>query len=76
MKILKPNPVFGVDLTTLMKRDGQEVSSVVIKCAEAIEASGLRTIGIYRLSGTSTQIQSLKSSFDRGIEKRTFDKRQ
>lgn len=48
-----------------MQRDGKEVPAVVVKCAEAIEASGLKTVGLYRISGTSTQIQRLKSSFDR-----------
>jgi hypothetical protein len=49
-----------------MQRDGQEVPLVVIKCAEAVEASGLKTVGLYRISGTSTHIQKLKNSFDRG----------
>lgn len=65
LNVLKPNPVFGVDLTRLMQRDGQEVPAVVIKCAEAVEATGLKTVGLYRVSGTSTQIQRLKSAFDR-----------
>ncbi|KAI8983009.1 Rho GTPase activation protein [Pilobolus umbonatus] len=65
INILKPNPVFGVDLTRLMQRDKQEVPMIVKKCAEAIEAHGLRTVGIYRVSGTSTQIHRLKNEFDR-----------
>lgn len=65
MNVLKPNPVFAVDLTKLMQRDGQEVPLVVVKCTEAVEASGLKTVGLYRISGTSTQIQRLKSLFDR-----------
>ncbi|KAI7895986.1 Rho GTPase activation protein [Mucor mucedo] len=65
LNVLKPYPVFGVDLTKLMQRDGQEVPMVVVKCAEAIEASGLKTVGLYRISGTSTQIQRLKGIFDR-----------
>ncbi|KAI8646362.1 Rho GTPase activation protein [Parasitella parasitica] len=65
LNVLKPNPVFGVDLTRLMLRDGQEVPAVVIKCAEAVEATGLKTVGLYRVSGTSTQIQRLKSALDR-----------
>jgi hypothetical protein len=49
-----------------MKRDGRDVPLFVEKCVEAIEAQGLKTVGIYRLSGTSTQIQRLKNQFDRG----------
>jgi hypothetical protein len=48
-----------------MQRDGQEVPAVVVKCTEAVEASGLKSVGLYRISGTGTQIQRLKSSFDR-----------
>lgn len=51
-----------------MQRDGQEIPSIVIKCAEAVEKSGLNTVGLYRISGTSTQIQRLKSAFDRSCE--------
>ncbi|RCH80413.1 hypothetical protein CU098_003343, partial [Rhizopus stolonifer] len=65
MSILKPNPVFGVELTKLMQRDGQEVPLFLVKCIEAIEASGLKNEGLYRISGTGTHIQRLKSSFDR-----------
>lgn len=65
MNVLKPNPVFAVDLTKLFQRDGNEVPLVVSRCAEAVEASGLKTVGLYRISGTGTQIQRLKSLFDR-----------
>lgn len=48
-----------------MERDKQEIPLVVVRCAEAVENAGLNTVGLYRISGTSTQIQRLKSSFDR-----------
>ncbi|ORZ22484.1 Rho GTPase activation protein [Absidia repens] len=60
-----PNPVFGVDLNTLMTRDQQEVPWILRKCAEAVEMYGLNVVGIYRLSGTNSQIQKLKGAFDR-----------
>ncbi|GAA5810617.1 hypothetical protein MFLAVUS_004040 [Mucor flavus] len=65
LNILKPNPVFAVDLIKLMERDKQEIPLIVVRCAEAVENAGLNTVGLYRVSGTSTQIQRLKSSFDR-----------
>jgi hypothetical protein len=66
------NPVFGVDLNTLMTRDQQEVPWILRKCAEAVETYGLNVVGIYRLSGTNSQIQKLKGAFDRG-KKRNMD---
>ncbi|OBZ83191.1 Beta-chimaerin [Choanephora cucurbitarum] len=65
LSILRPNPVFSVDLTKLMQRDGHEVPLFLTKCVEAIESSGLKTEGLYRVSGTGTHIQRLKNSFDR-----------
>lgn len=53
-----------------MQRDGHEVPLVVVKCVEAVESTGLKSVGIYRVSGTSTQIQRLKNDFDRGKETR------
>jgi hypothetical protein len=63
---LNPNPAFGIDLAVLMKRDGHQVPLVVQKCTEAVEKYGLKCIGIYRESGTGTQIQKLKADFNRG----------
>ncbi|KAG2186724.1 hypothetical protein INT44_002950 [Umbelopsis vinacea] len=63
--VLNPNPVFGVDLAILMDRDREEVPVILRKCAEAVETYGLNTVGIYRVSGTNTQIQKLKGAFDR-----------
>ncbi|KAH8553440.1 Rho GTPase activation protein [Umbelopsis sp. PMI_123] len=63
--VLNPNPVFGVDLALLMERDREEVPVILRKCAEAVETYGLNTVGIYRVSGTNTQIQKLKTAFDR-----------
>ncbi|KAI9030019.1 Rho GTPase activation protein [Phycomyces nitens] len=65
LHVLNPNPVFGVELNTLMERDKNEVSLILTKCCEAVDAYGLNTVGLYRISGTNTQIQRLKASFDR-----------
>ncbi|KAI7862863.1 Rho GTPase activation protein [Spinellus fusiger] len=65
LHVLNPNPVFGVDLNTLMERDRDEVPLIVKKCSEVVEAYGLNTLGLYRVSGTNTHIQRLKAAFDR-----------
>ncbi|WRT69264.1 uncharacterized protein IL334_006248 [Kwoniella shivajii] len=59
---------FGVDLGEQLTRDGVEVPKVVEKCAQAIEAYGLDSMGIYRLSGTTSRVQALKNALDKDVE--------
>ena len=56
--------MFGVSLEDLFDRDQAAVPLVVIQCILAVDTFGLDVEGIYRLSGTSSHIQRLKSSFD------------
>lgn len=60
-------PTFGVDLGEQMARDNVEVPRVLVKCCEAIEQHGLDSMGIYRLSGTTSKVQRLKGYLDRGV---------
>ncbi|GAA5850966.1 hypothetical protein JCM3766R1_003960 [Sporobolomyces carnicolor] len=61
-------PTFGVDLGEQMMRDAVETPRVLEKCAEAIERHGLDSMGIYRLSGTTSRVQRLKLALDRDLE--------
>ncbi|BGP41630.1 Rho GTPase-activating protein [Rhodotorula kratochvilovae] len=61
-------PTFGVDLGEQMARDNVDVPRVLEKCAEAIELHGLDSMGIYRLSGTTSRVQRLKAALDRDLE--------
>lgn len=60
------NPVFGVSLEDLFRRDGSAVPMVVYQCLQAVDLFGLEVEGIYRLSGTATHIAQMKSMFDNG----------
>ena len=62
----KTRPTFGVDLAEQMARDGVEIPLIMEKCCAAIEKYGLRSQGIYRISGMMTKIQRLKERLDRG----------
>ncbi|SCZ87902.1 BZ3500_MvSof-1268-A1-R1_Chr2-3g05370 [Microbotryum saponariae] len=61
-------PTFGIDLGEQMARDGVEIPRVLEKCCEAIELHGLDSMGLYRLSGTTSRVQRLKLALDRDIE--------
>ncbi|KAK2865438.1 hypothetical protein FQN49_003572 [Arthroderma sp. PD_2] len=58
------NPVFGVTLEDLFKRDGTAIPMVVYQCIQAVELFGLNVEGIYRLSGNANHITHMKSMFD------------
>ncbi|EEQ35267.1 Rho GTPase-activating protein [Microsporum canis] len=58
------NPVFGLTLDELFKRDGTAIPMVVYQCIQAVELFGLNVEGIYRLSGNANHIAHMKSLFD------------
>lgn len=59
---------FGVDLGLQMQRDGADVPRVLEKCAETIDMYGLDSVGIYRLSGTTSRVQRLKARLDANVD--------
>lgn len=61
-------PTFGVHLTEQMLRDNMELPKIVEKCCKHIQERGLDVVGIYRLSGTTSKVQKLKSLFDRDVD--------
>ncbi|PPQ63369.1 hypothetical protein CVT24_005634 [Panaeolus cyanescens] len=69
----KGRPTFGVDLGEQMARDNVEVPLIVVKCCEAIEKYGIRSQGIYRVSGMTSKVQSLKRTLDRDLDAIDFD---
>ncbi|KAF2856568.1 Rho GTPase-like protein activator [Plenodomus tracheiphilus IPT5] len=58
------NPVFGITLEDLFRRDGSPVPMVVYQCIQAVDLYGLEVEGIYRIPGTSSHIQQMKALFD------------
>ncbi|XP_018567197.1 beta-chimaerin isoform X1 [Anoplophora glabripennis] len=61
--------VFGIELTTLLSAYKAELPFVVTKCVAEVEARGLTTEGIYRLSGFAEEIDAIKMALDKDGEK-------
>ncbi|XP_063695324.1 rho GTPase-activating protein 27-like isoform X6 [Bolinopsis microptera] len=57
--------VFGCPLAKLCTRQKVAVPRVLTDCVEAIEYRGLKSGGMYRISGNSASIQKLRFKFDR-----------
>lgn len=55
---MKPWFLFG------LRQEGVLVPHVVRRCVEEVERRGMDEVGIYRISGTTSEISALKSAFD------------
>ncbi|PFH51020.1 hypothetical protein AMATHDRAFT_85386 [Amanita thiersii Skay4041] len=69
----KGRPTFGVDLAEQMARDNVEVPRIVQKCCEAIEKYGIRSQGIYRISGMTSKVANLRQRLDKDLESVDLD---
>lgn len=55
---------FGMDITQVCKKEKTNVPLLIQLCVNEVERRGMREVGIYRMSGTSTDIQRLKKAFE------------
>ena len=60
------NPVFGISLEDLFRRDGSAVPTIIYQCVQAVDLFGLNVEGIYRTSGSAPHIMEMKALFDHG----------
>lgn len=60
--------VLEVDLShffpVVLRRERSKVPYIVRQCIEEVEKRGIEEVGIYRISGVATDIQTLKAVFD------------
>ncbi|XP_069100463.1 active breakpoint cluster region-related protein-like isoform X2 [Pleurodeles waltl] len=56
--------VFGAPIASTSRRDGSLVPHIIQRCVEQVEKRGLEELGIYRISGLSTDVQTLKMAFN------------
>ncbi|RDD38231.1 Active breakpoint cluster region-related protein [Trichoplax sp. H2] len=57
--------VFGVELNQVMKQASSMVPLAVATCVEEIERRGLYEVGIYRVNGSTSEMQRLRIAFDK-----------
>ncbi|XP_041456549.1 active breakpoint cluster region-related protein-like isoform X2 [Lytechinus variegatus] len=56
--------VFGVQVGTLAHRQGKNIPNIITLCVEEVDRRGIHEMGIYRISGSSADIQKLKKAFE------------
>ncbi|XP_017165759.1 active breakpoint cluster region-related protein isoform X3 [Poecilia reticulata] len=60
-------PIFCVPIEKVAQQEGVLVPHVVRCCVEEVERRGMDEVGIYRISGTATDICSLKAVFNTNL---------
>ncbi|XP_052798949.1 uncharacterized protein LOC128230579 isoform X2 [Mya arenaria] len=57
--------IFGVKIENVARRENKTVPSIVTVCVQQVERRGLDEVGIYRVSGVTSDIQHCKKLFDK-----------
>ncbi|XP_028420234.1 active breakpoint cluster region-related protein isoform X2 [Perca flavescens] len=60
-------PVFCVPIETVAQQEGVLVPHVVRCCVDEVERRGMGEVGIYRISGTTSDIAMLKTAFNSNL---------
>ena len=56
--------VFHVAIAETCQREQKQIPLIITRCVEEVEARGLCDVGIYRVSGLTTEMNQLSSAFD------------
>ncbi|KAJ8338183.1 hypothetical protein SKAU_G00371490 [Synaphobranchus kaupii] len=64
---VQQQPIFNIPIGVLAQQEGVLVPHIVRACTEDVERRGLEEVGIYRISGAASDIQTLRSTFDTNL---------
>lgn len=59
--------IFGVRIEYVTKRENRTVPYIVTLCVQQVEKRALNEVGIYRVSGVTSDVQHIKKMFDKNI---------
>ncbi|PYH81465.1 RhoGAP-domain-containing protein [Aspergillus uvarum CBS 121591] len=60
-----PNALFGTELEQRMEQEKSIIPGIVSRCIQEVELRGMDMEGIYRKSGASSAIQTIREGFER-----------
>ncbi|XP_061162792.1 active breakpoint cluster region-related protein-like isoform X2 [Saccostrea echinata] len=73
-KTLKRSPskiqggLFGTKIGVVCNRERKPIPSFVTACIKEVEARGMEEVGVYRISGVTSEIQRIKKAFDKNLD--------
>ncbi|XP_063707678.1 active breakpoint cluster region-related protein-like [Culicoides brevitarsis] len=60
----KPGSLFGSKLQNVLKREKRDIPFIITSCIREVERRGLCEVGVYRVSGSASDLSKLKKSFE------------
>ncbi|XP_047030548.1 active breakpoint cluster region-related protein isoform X2 [Helicoverpa zea] len=60
----KPGALFGNKITHVAKREKRNIPFIISACVREVERRGIHEVGIYRVSGSASDLNRLKKSFE------------
>ena len=60
----KPGALFGAKMQQVLKREKREIPFIISACVREVERRGMGEVGIYRVSGSASDLARLKKSFE------------
>ncbi|XP_053609189.1 active breakpoint cluster region-related protein isoform X1 [Plodia interpunctella] len=60
----KAGALFGAKITHVAKREKRDVPFIISACVREVERRGITEVGIYRISGSASDLNRLKKSFE------------
>lgn len=60
----KGGPLFGEKIQQVCKRQKRDIPFIVTACVREVERRGMSEVGIYRVSGSASDLAKLKKSFE------------
>ncbi|XP_067639127.1 active breakpoint cluster region-related protein isoform X3 [Eurosta solidaginis] len=60
----KPGALFGAKMSQVLKREKRDIPFIISACIREVERRGMSEVGIYRVSGSASDLAKLKKSFE------------
>lgn len=60
----KPGALFGAKMNQVLKREKRDIPFIISACIREVERRGMAEVGIYRVSGSASDLAKLKKSFE------------
>ncbi|CAL8077876.1 unnamed protein product [Orchesella dallaii] len=60
----KPSGLFGAKITQVCKREKRQIPFILTSCVRESERRGINEVGIYRVSGSASDVSRLKKAFE------------
>ncbi|XP_034941803.1 active breakpoint cluster region-related protein [Chelonus insularis] len=60
----KPQGLFGAKIQQVCKREKRDVPFIITACVREVERRGMSEVGLYRVSGSASDVTKLRKSFE------------